>query len=104
MCGIERPARGGLRADVGGQPPKLLLNGLALDLVAGRDAAGDRYAYRVPPAGLGAPAPPPAQAGLQPPTAGGVGRPGPSAAGPLPLTRPSAEHANCAAAPCSPPW
>ena len=91
-------------SDMGGQPPELLLNGLVLDLVAGQNAAVDRYAHGVPPAGSGVPAPSSARAGLRPPTAGGVGRPGPSAAGPLLLARPSAEHADCAAVPCSPPW
>src|SRR3954453_3448129 len=103
---IERPALGGVRADVGGQAPELLLNGLALDLVTGRDTAVDRYAHGRPPAGSAAPAAlRPARAGSRPPTAGGAGRPGPSAAGPLPLARRFAGRARraAAAAPCCSP-
>src|SRR3954465_15816587 len=42
------------RRDVRGQAVDLLLNGLVLDLMAGRDTAVDRYAYGTPRAGSGA--------------------------------------------------
>src|SRR4029450_11985391 len=80
MHRLARPALVGVRGHVGGQPLDLLLNGLVLDLVAGRDAAVDRYPHGTSPAGL-SPAPRPAREGASPPTAGGAGRPGPSAAG-----------------------
>src|SRR3954465_13741348 len=59
---VERPA-------LGGELLELLLNGLVLDLVAGRDAAVDRYAHGAPPAGSGAPASLPTPARSSPPTA-----------------------------------
>ena len=99
---VERPALGGVGAHVRGQAPELLLNGLVLDLMAGRDAAVDRYAHGTPPAGSGAPAATPAPARSSP-TAGGAGRPGPSAAGRLPSARPCAGSARCVAVACSPP-
>jgi hypothetical protein len=77
---VEDPALGGMGVDMGGEPSELLLNGLVIDLVAGRDAAVNRYLHRRPPAGLGTPVP-----GLVPerssPTAEGADTPGPSAAG-----------------------
>jgi hypothetical protein len=69
-----------------GEPPELLLNGLVLDLVAGRDAAVDRYAHGTPPAGS-APVAPPARARSLLSTVGGAGRPGPGAAGRSPSAR-----------------
>ncbi len=50
---IERPALGSTRAGVCGQTFKLLVNGLVLDLVAGRDAAVDRYAHGYISGGIG---------------------------------------------------
>ena len=101
MGGVEGPALGGMRADMGDKARELLFNGLVLDLMAGRNAAVDRYAHGVPPAGSGAPAPRPARAEW-PSIAGGAGRPGPSAAGRWSSPCPCAGHATCAAA-CSPP-
>src|SRR3954471_1979858 len=101
MGGVEGPALGGMRADMGDEARELLVNGLVFDLVAGRNTAVDRYAHGVPPAGSGAPAPRLARAGWLS-IAGGAGRPGPSAAGPWPSPCPCAGHAKGAAA-CSPP-
>jgi hypothetical protein len=95
--GAEHPVLGGMRAHMRGQPLELLLNGLVVDLVAGRDASVDRYAHGTPPAGSGAPAPRSARVGSSP-TAGGVGRPGPSAAGRSRSARRRAGPAKCAAA------
>ena len=61
---VERPALGGVGAHVRGQAPELLLNGLVLDLMAGRDTAVDRYAHGTPRAGSGAPAATPAPASV----------------------------------------
>jgi hypothetical protein len=47
---IQGPALGGVRAHMGGQPLDLLLNGLVLNLMAGRDAAVDRYPHDTSPA------------------------------------------------------
>ena len=99
---VERPALGGVGAHVRGQAPELLLNGLVLDLMAGRDTAVDRYAHGTPRAGSGAPAATPAPARSSP-TPGGAGRPGPSAAGRLPSARPCAGSARCVAVASSPP-
>src|SRR5215208_3506579 len=87
-----------------GQPLELLLNGLVVDLVAGRDAPVDRYAHGTPPAGSGTTAPWSARAGSSP-TAGGAGRPDPRAAGRSRSARRCAERARCvaAAAACSSP-
>ena len=48
---VERPALGGVRAHVRREPFELLLNGLVVDPMAGRDAAVDRYTHGMPPAG-----------------------------------------------------
>src|SRR4051812_43682978 len=66
-----------MRADMGDKARELLLNGLVLDLMAGRNAAVDRYAHGVPPAGSGVPALRPARAEW-PSIAGGAGRPVPA--------------------------
>src|SRR5918994_3650004 len=104
MSQIEGPVLGRVRANMRGQPLELLLNGLVVDLVAGRDAPVDRYAHGTPPAGSGTPAPWSARAGSSP-TAGGAGRPDPSAAGRSRSARRCAERARCvaAAAACSSP-
>ena len=67
MGRIDDPAISGTGVHRGGKPLDLLLNGLVVDLVAGRDAAVDRYAHGTSPAGSGAPAHRPAPAGSRPP-------------------------------------
>src|SRR3954451_16269643 len=103
MRRLKRPALGGVRGPLRRQAPDLLLNGLLLDPMAGRDAAVDRYSHDTSPAGLGAPAPRSAQEEALPPTAGDVGRPAPTAAGRPPSARRSAGRARCASAACSAP-
>jgi hypothetical protein len=104
MGRIDDPAIGGTGVHRGGQPLELLLNGLVVDLMAGRDTAVDRYAHDTPPAGSGTPAHRAAPVGSSP-TAEGAGRPGPIAAGRLVSARQCAGCARCVAAAvaCSPP-
>src|SRR4051794_19774161 len=103
MRRIQRPTLGRMRRNLGGKATDLLLNGLVLDLVAGRDAAVDRYPHGIPPAGSAAPAPPPAPEEVLPPTAEEAGRPGPNAADRPPSAHPCAGPAKCAAVACSSP-
>src|SRR4051812_34613785 len=102
---VEGPALGGMSVDMGGKPPELLLNGLVVDLMAGRDAAVNRYSHGRPPAGLGTPAPRSAP-GRSSPTAEGADTPDPSAAGWWASGRWCAEPARRVAADlaCCPPW
>src|SRR3954452_16977546 len=92
MRRLKRPALGGVRGHLRRQMLDLLLNGLLLDPVTGRDAAVDRYSHDTSPAGLGAPAPRSAQEEALPPIAGAAGRTGPSAAGRSPSAPPAGGH------------
>ena len=94
---VEAPALGGMGMNMSGKPPELLLNGLVVDLVAGRNAAIDCYPHGRPPAGLGTPVPRSAP-GRSSPTAEGADTPGPSAAGPWASARWCVERARRVAA------
>jgi hypothetical protein len=89
---------------MGSQPSELLLNGLVVDLVAGRDTSVKGYSHGTPPAGLGTPVPRLAPERSSP-TAEGVDTPGPSAAGLWASARRCAKRARrvTAACACCPP-